>query len=538
MFYFIINKCWSYCRLKVRGSSVPFGGVFILGTGDFRQLPPPSGDLVWIGTQMFTTLNLALMKCLVRAMDDPGLQVVIETMGMIQVTAEKKKEFFELITDPIEGCHFVKTWEDVPDGYMKIVSKRVAVREAMFDDAKILQEQLRKKNMERSEEVPPRGPIRTEKFTAEDEVENSVGIWVSADSAVIRKLSRLVREPEEMILFEGAKIRFTMNDSRFSQGQVGQVIGFLQSGVDGKIGVEIRLANPGSQSVSSSARLIVLHKVWTPGVVVGKGFMKARRKQLPVVPDGFTTVHKCIGQTHDGVAIKLSLRDRNYKFWLREQLLVSVSRVRARRNIYLVGEELDIKSAMSELLDIEPRRWREISVMVHLTDMIGDGANAVVSHAANVPLLVHPTALPDENIGYVYFLAAHKHQEHGYVGETKRLRTRLLQHNSPCGGSVQTNIDFLKPFIVLAYVCGFSHAGDDEQNKRERKEFERVIGKRKSEWEFRFGRMWNSIMLRDAGKDLVLEWNATGLFDLRFIYCASFESDSPSGMSVSPRCSN
>ena len=65
---------------------------------------------------------------------------------------------------------------------------------------------------------------------------------------------------------------------------------------------------------------------------------------------------------------------------------------------------------------------------------------------AAFPFRICGIALPQCRTGYVYMLT--------YIGQTICIRTRIQQHNSGYG-STSTQPSYLRPFAILAYICGF-----------------------------------------------------------------------------------
>ena len=75
---------------------------------------------------------------------------------------------------------------------------------------------------------------------------------------------------------------------------------------------------------------------------------------------------------------------------------------------------------------------------------------------SHFPFRICDTPLPQCNTGFVYMLLSIRRQTYCYIGETKCLRTRLRQHNSGYGSS-STEPSYLRPFAVMAYICGFNN---------------------------------------------------------------------------------
>ena len=73
---------------------------------------------------------------------------------------------------------------------------------------------------------------------------------------------------------------------------------------------------------------------------------------------------------------------------------------------------------------------------------------------AAFPFRICDIALPQCRTGYVYMLMSIKQQKYTYIGQTICIRTRIQQHNSGYGSS-STQPSYLRPFAILAYICGF-----------------------------------------------------------------------------------
>ena len=73
---------------------------------------------------------------------------------------------------------------------------------------------------------------------------------------------------------------------------------------------------------------------------------------------------------------------------------------------------------------------------------------------AAFPFRICGIALPQCRTGYVYMLMSIKQQKYTCIGQTISIRTRIQQHNSGYG-STSTQPSYLRPFAILAYICGF-----------------------------------------------------------------------------------
>ena len=75
--------------------------------------------------------------------------------------------------------------------------------------------------------------------------------------------------------------------------------------------------------------------------------------------------------------------------------------------------------------------------------------------------------LPQCRTGFVYFLMSVKNRSYTYIGQTVCIRDRMKAHNSG-SGSLSTESIHLRPFALMAYICGF-----EGHNKVQREYIER-----------------------------------------------------------------
>ena len=76
------------------------------------------------------------------------------------------------------------------------------------------------------------------------------------------------------------------------------------------------------------------------------------------------------------------------------------------------------------------------------------------------PFRICDFALPQICSGYVYILILLRHPNYSYIGETICIRTRIQMHNSG-NGARGTAPAYLRPFALLAYICGFTSERSD-----------------------------------------------------------------------------
>ena len=87
-------------------------------------------------------------------------------------------------------------------------------------------------------------------------------------------------------------------------------------------------------------------------------------------------------------------------------------------------------------------------------DVVEANENRIMN-ATTFPYRIYDIPLPQCNTGFVYMLSSIRRPTYSYIGEINCLRDRLKQHNSGYG-SYSTEPSYLRPFAVMAFICGFS----------------------------------------------------------------------------------
>lgn len=204
--------------------------------------------------------------------------------------------------------------------------------------------------------------------------------------------------------------------------------------------------------------------------------MKAKRKQYGLKPHVTATVHTCMGDTLDKVAIELSEDDSEYKLWEKGQAVVVLSRTNIGKNTILVGNK---KKTIQALIDVIKIKDQWMDYMDRIFDVVS--INGVDGHECDrdkffmnqddFPYRIADLQIPTDKSGYSYFLVSTKDNKRIYIGETVNLGKRLDDHNKGYG-AIWTHDPQYRPYALFAYVCGF------DANEELRKDFEKA-------WELR-----------------------------------------------------
>ena len=162
------------------------------------------------------------------------------------------------------------------------------------------------------------------------------------------------------------------------------------------------------------------------------------------------------------MAIEISRNKSSFELWDCAQAIVTLSRTKLGKNIIFVGDQNDTIEALSELIKLRTQ-WtdymEEILNLITIYDTVNDDTNQVIVNQRSLSQQTYPfricdVPLPQCNTGFVYMLISIKRKTCTYIGETDCIRRRLNQHNSGYGSSF-TERSYLRPFGVMAYICGF-----------------------------------------------------------------------------------
>jgi predicted GIY-YIG superfamily endonuclease len=450
----------------IRDSPVPMGGVLIIASGDPRQLPPVSGSPIWASYHLTCSFRVNFLVQYVRAQHDANLQIILELLRKSILTDLELQTFETIIRRECIPVNCVASWMAVPAHVLRVVGTRQA-------SANILRDFLNAKMADHM--------VHCVSFQATDEIEALGGQIVAANRKTIRELNYKCLEPVTLVLFLGAVMRLTYNNvhgtqtcPRFSQGQLCIVQDISHDDTEEST-ITVKLVPPGvrrfdADQLPAEWSDLQLKKRFTPPIILS-GRTKARRKQFPLCHFVSTTIHKAIGETLPRIATQLSVRDKEYRLWQREQLLVLLSRVPSLNDItFVCTDPDDTVAAIINLLQ-QPSRWAaHVDNVLHSLDC-RNVAPRQVSHQLN-PLLNVQNLMPDASLGFVYMIVSTTDCRYAYVGETSCIRRRLQEHNRGHGAQF-TSDPYLRPWALMVLISGFPDAGHTPENSAARKAFER-----------------------------------------------------------------
>jgi hypothetical protein len=491
---------------------LPFGGKLMISTGDHCQLNPPQGKPIWMSQSMITMFKVVRLSHFVRSREDTLLQEVISLLRKPTLTPEEKQRVIEILKN---NCQFSENWDCVPRGIIKVFGKRKAVADAATDFIHTKVSEFQRKG-ELSKVV---------KQLAKDEICNvGSNAWQKAPDLTSKRLSKVVNEPYELVLFPHLLLRLTRNDTEkgaFFQGQLAQLSTLpISEGAP----LTVFVAPPGVRKVPEDEKdlrkkgwnVVSISPMTTPPIPFYGNF--ATRNQYPLKYAISTTVHKVMGETILGIATTVSTSDSKFALWEKGQLLVILSRTPTLKDMYFVGNKLETLATFALLLDKKTQYEEYVhNKIINLSNWFTKQLceqnaleTAVTLEEFTNPEPFASKTLPDfHDGGCVYMLVSTKDVSSTYIGETVNLVNRLDQHNRG-EGAIATKTLTLRPWTVFAVTSGFSEYPDP---KNTRKQFESTWHASLSDFEKRYAQEPTVSEVFHLGKSLVGSWNNKNDFD-------------------------
>ena len=449
----ISSELWAatdYVLQVITGNYVPFGGKLVIATGDFFQLPPPSGSCLMSSSFPLTTFTFLKLENFVRMQNKNG-QELLSLMSATPKTDGNARRIWEIID---KGCNFVHSWKDVPNDRIRIFATRQAERKAIED--KII-------------DVKNSGTQFYENAAIDEMCVSSTDNWTEASPSTSKFLNKKCLEPQSLFLYPGAILRLTVNMPSISAYQ-GQLCVLLSLDTIENGSVTIALAPAGCRSIPP---LAVIKNKWRC-LVIGKETgvtyrfnhkTVCRRIQFPLKLFVASTIHKTMGETLPMVATQI-VGSKDFALWLPEQLYVVMSRVRSLNQVTFVGSKESNKRAVLDLV-CKKSQWAELTNEILTKSSAGD---PTIDHARASPFPPSMRELPVQNLGFCYLLQSEPQQHLLYIGSTMSLVRRLREHNAGLG-SAFTKVQNRLPWMVCAYVTGFNWTNASERIRAFEKEW-------------------------------------------------------------------
>ncbi|KAF4650251.1 hypothetical protein FOL47_001334, partial [Perkinsus chesapeaki] len=424
----------------LHNSPLPFGGVLIMGSGDPNQLPPIKQTLLWTSPSIICTTRLFMLNHFVRSSTDQNLQEVLTLFQKLQPSEDDIQRIQDLIR---EHCRFAPNWSSVPSEALQIFGHRQAEQEAVSRQLdRVQQDQT----------------VVKVTINSQDQYTLDGGqVWLPVTQERIRiNMNRKLQPPQTITLYVGAVMRFTCNDTSARRAFHQSQLCVVRQLPENEGSFTVRVAPPGRRNIPRTEQEFIdqgwqeltISKVFTIPQRL-EGTMKVRREQYPIRHYIASTIHKVMGDTLGMVATEISDRRSAYKLWLKSQLYVIISRVRAMAHIYFVGNIAETMNAVRTLL-AQSTQWD--GYVRHVVGILTGGALAPPVIQLNIrPFRPRDTPIPADIRGYVYIIVSTEHTSVSYIGQTENLRRRIDEHNSRSGTRFTALAQF-QPWALLAYI--------------------------------------------------------------------------------------
>jgi predicted GIY-YIG superfamily endonuclease len=449
---------------KLRGSDLFFGGVLLICTLDHLQLRPIKGIPFLLSPHIMTCFRMLQLKHLVRSAHDPNLQRVIDICRMTRQEYEDNPTVIDELKELLRThCTWVDNWDspEIPRSATRCFGMRTPAHEA----------EARYINQVERECASSGSPFLRVNATDLQMPQQSHASWTSASPWVVSELNRLVKEPENLAMFDFAVYEFTFNmPGEFSQTQLAVLCEVpAQETVDHYRPIQVLCAPPGTKyidfEIESKQQLVGLG--WVERSVgaapqhnrsLRRG-MKARRQQYGLRPHVSNTFHGAMGATLCKMATEVNVRGSGNQLWEKGQVVVLVSRTKCCKDLIFVGNQETTLEVIAELIQVRSQYDQYIEHVLQVLSNQGNPTTALDQHRViddrHHFLRSNDIPLPEAGTGCCYLLVSTKNFHVTYIGQTMRaLATRLREHNEG-QGSAQTKPQTLRPWGLLAFVAGF-----------------------------------------------------------------------------------
>jgi predicted GIY-YIG superfamily endonuclease len=466
---------------RVRNSSQFMGGILIIGTYDYLQLPPVEGRPPLLSPFILTSFILRKLEHSVRAGNDAALREIQHYTRLPPATFAKERQNFTSLVK--SHCTFVDSFEDprIGPSTLRMFGKKKATSLAVD----ILLNQMKQKH-------------GTEmKCCKAEDCESSVeGVFVPASSATSRFLNNQVKEPSSLWFYPGAVYEITNNKkNQYSQAQLAVLCTVPSDDhLRQKKPVAVMLAPPGCKSpppqCSSSEDFET--KGWrktSVGLCPDRihsfhNGIQAKRSQYALRPRIASTIHSGMGQDLPAIVTKVTSAedDIDHMLWAKEQVIVLLSRTHYAKDIIFVGNAEKTAEALADCLQ---HVSQYTDYMAHLMETLSNTSDTN-EHTLVDPYMYHPFRMCDYEIpntvgSFCYNLVSlgDPTRSTSYIGETHNLAHRLAVHNQRNGANTTKDIALI-PWGLLGFVTGFEGNSRDE-----RRAFESEWQIKRNTWERR-----------------------------------------------------
>ncbi|CAG8748853.1 22713_t:CDS:2, partial [Cetraspora pellucida] len=294
---------------NIKNNTRPFGGIQLIITGDFFQLPPISKD------------NRSVAKFSFEA--QTWKTAVKHTIQLTRVFRQKDNELIELLNDMRTG--------KVSERFSELIAR--LENEPQYPDDGIKPTELYPRN----DNVNSANLIQLDKIPHKSHSFFAID-WEPMRIGQLRMLVKSCLAPQELKLKRDAQVMLIKNlkDYNLVNGSRGVVIGYHSNSTGQDYfkgeeeGLEINDLLPIVRFTDSNQKIVVEPQEWTIPGNGGKTVL-ASRKQIPLILAWAISIHKSQGQTLDRVKIDLG------RVFERGQAYVALSRATSTTSLQVLN---------------------------------------------------------------------------------------------------------------------------------------------------------------------------------------------------------
>ena len=437
---------------KLKDNYDPFGGIYILANGDCCQLPSVSGTDIFTSSSLVFGVNFHFLEHLVRMEDENG-KLLLKLMTQRPIPAD---DIFQIIGLFSENANFISCWEDITDrSIMKVFGKKAAEREAIerhFSD--ITADNVDHFFVQSVDEISLIGS-------------NS---WRPCQASAVKYLNSQCREPEKLMIYTKAIVRFTRNMKGLSQGSLA-VIDYVNSSAER---VAVFCART-PEEVTEEAIESEIYRTWPTRILSPSfGFTlsfkgnSVRRKQFPICNYVASNCHRLMGDGFPKMATAISEKEGKYSLWLPSQVFVIGSRVRHLEALSFVGEKEETLRAMQSVLS--KRNLKEERIYRFFEAVRSASVASTPAEIPMSPFLQSNFSVPKTANGFVFGLVSLKDNTFRkmHIGETEEgLSDAIRKINSTDDSNLQGNLYSSQPWAIGFFIWSFLNTGQRRSMKAE-----------------------------------------------------------------------
>ena len=455
---------------KLRRSSLPFGGILIIGTMDHTQTQPINAMPFLMSTLMLTSFTFVKLNESVRASEDAPFrefqQLTRTNPYVLRENLEMKARFLELAGNIFE---YVDSFDDpkIRKNMSLVFARKSKVKNATALHVESLISNLRANDdneyyIRHSIDSQVRGSSRSE--------------WSNASQITKRSLNNQLKEPETLVLMPWGIYEITTNasDSSYNQSCLAILVDMPpESDLDKFGSFSIWVAPPGTQYIDfldddddgndrpTKDQLKAMQwKEVTIGTAMESakpcpGGYQGKRKQYSLKHIGACTINKSQGQTiPQGLAVEISSNETCP--WEKEQVVVVFSRTKTSSSTIIVGDKSFVLRKLWELVTTA-NQWT--LMMENVLDILTINADhdpfipRSIEYRSNYPFDMCHVPIPSDSTGYIYLLVSHRNKDFSYIGETQNFNQRFSNHQSGNGAIGTANPEH-RPFHPAGIITG------------------------------------------------------------------------------------